>query len=210
MSEDDKNRFKLDGDVENGDDDQHDEEKEPPKSHSGLKAFFILILILFGGLLVASTYFLFYNPYGKFKLKMPKVYYDTSGYASDSIDSIATLMPSKVDSLTFLVQDLRDSIYLLESGISASGSQTLYMEGTPSDLVYEVQIGAFHESEISQYEGQLANMRLQYEDGYYKLTLGQFLTQDAAKAFTRKMKDLGLSELMIVEKQNGQRTAIIN
>lgn len=110
--------------------------------------------------------------------------------------------------LRILNREMEVSILKLNAGLdSLKQVNDLLLENTPyyTGVFFEVQIGAFSKFDLSSYEEELVNLRIDKETGLCKYTLGKFRDFERAKDFLAEIRKMGLQDAFIVGKIDGQR-----
>ena len=75
-------------------------------------------------------------------------------------------------------------------------------------IFYEVQIGAFEHFDLTAYNQQLVNLRMQNVDGLNKYTLGKFRKFNDAEAFHKDVVKLGIQDAFIRASEDGKKITI--
>lgn len=100
--------------------------------------------------------------------------------------------------------------YLLSRIDSVARFNDLLMENSPnySGVFFEVQIGAFKEFNLQQYQESLQNLRTYQENDLNKYVLGKFRSYDMAQTFLKDIQRMGISDAFIIAKIDGKRVEL--
>ena len=104
-------------------------------------------------------------------------------------------------------KDEQDSLKQVIVGLQNQLSILLPQTKTPPGVFFEVQIGAFENFNLDEYEAELSEMRQEKHDKKNKFLLGRFAELNKALRFENDIKRLGLSGAFIVGRIDGQLTS---
>jgi hypothetical protein len=159
--------------------------KEIKRKKSWRSIFFIMSFICFGSITYLIYIEYFDPPFGKWGKKSQEL--NQIIELKSELEEKNRIYISKMDSLQ-KVNDL-----LLENSNYYLG------------VFFEVQIGAFQKFDLSNYEQELAHLRLENVDGYNKYVLGKFRSFEKATAFLNDIRRMGFPDAFIIGKINGER-----
>lgn len=93
---------------------------------------------------------------------------------------------------------------------SLTKANSYLMELSPfySGVFFEVQIGAFENFNIDEYEQNLVNLKIDTLGNFNKYTLGKFRDWENAVAFLKDIQKMGVEDAFVVAKINGERVDV--
>lgn len=104
-----------------------------------------------------------------------------------------------------------DSLQMLNDSLRDANQILLERSNDYTGLYYEVQIGAFNNFDIAQYQQQMVELRGETNDeGVTKLTLGKFRSLKTAKQFLTDVREMGFKDAWVVAKEDGVRIPFDN
>jgi hypothetical protein len=110
----------------------------------------------------------------------------------DDITKERNQLIEKIDSLNMEIISIQSNNEILEEN-----------SGQLDGIFFEVQLGSFSDFDLDNYLEQLAELRQEKYDGKTKLLLGRFRSFKKALLFENDLKKLGLDEVFIVGRIDG-------
>ncbi|MEM9831748.1 MAG: hypothetical protein AAF944_14000 [Bacteroidota bacterium] len=100
--------------------------------------------------------------------------------------------------------------YLKEQIDSLYRVNDLLLELSPyyTGVFYEVQIGAFENFDLADYQEDLVKMNIDYNGPLDQYTLGKFRDLPKALAFQRDIQQMGIQDAFVVAKVDGERVSV--
>lgn len=90
-------------------------------------------------------------------------------------------------------------------GETSGGGSAASGGGPPAGTVYEIQIGAFKNFDLEDFDNNLMNVQQFQEGGLTKISIGRFRDPDQAERFLRQIQELGFQDAFIIKRVDGKR-----
>ncbi|CAM1340553.1 hypothetical protein [Tenacibaculum aestuarii] len=96
------------------------------------------------------------------------------------------------------------------SNINIETATNEIAEGTRGETIYSVQIGVLSNNQYPLLSSQVIPSIVTSTDGYFKYSLGLFLTLDEAKDLKKELIKIGFKDAFVASYVNGERQQIHN
>ena len=115
-------------------------------------------------------------------------------------------LQTQIDEKATQIAKLEQKIRTLEeeSAVSHTGADS---EDWSTGVVYKVQVGAFRNKDLSQYQAQ-GNFWMEDNDGTKKYTIARFRNYEEATLFKDYMREMGVQDAWIVAYEDNLRKDI--
>jgi TolA-binding protein len=100
------------------------------------------------------------------------------------------------------IQQMRERMEEMQAQVAGAST-----EDWDDGVVYKVQVGAFRNKDLSQYQ-KTGSFWVEEEDGVRKYTIANFRDYDEATVFKNYMRNMGVRDAWIVAYEDGQRKDI--
>lgn len=114
-----------------------------------------------------------------------------------------------LDNLQQKNKQLNDSLFFYKGKLEAIISSNL-IEREEKGIKFRVQIGAFKEMDLSEYESNLVTINQEKYDSINQYTIGEFKIYSKAKVFLENIKRMGFDDSFIISTKDGRRMPIEN
>jgi len=137
---------------------------------------------------------------------------------SSSLKGKVSSLEGQVSSLQSRVADKDQEINRLKTDLSAARDEAAKVVTTPNSsgndtrvapgVVFKVQIGAYRNKDLSQYNNAGGDFAAEDQDGIQKYILGTFSDYWEADTFKKHLREMGVKDAWIVPYKDGVRVPI--
>lgn len=182
-------KFKIEGEIQGHEQNDANRVIKPRKNYKTALLIFVILTVLLAGL----SAFLWFKGHqeSKDKASLEEQSENAASYRDSMIMQKAT----------------SDSLY--EANRILSERVARMQEFTPDNdgVFFEVQIGNFKDFNLDEYLNEMAHLRQEKSDGTNKFLLGKFRSYKKAMLFENDLKRMGMPDVFIKGRINGQLTS---